>query len=105
MCPPDTSRRPSDRKVCPEQNTQVGTGAAVKAFVLGFQTYGSPTLPQLSTLPSCIRCRCTATMGQVNGALHLPVAAAPVTANDGPGPLSTHSVPSLESTCTNLPAT
>src|SRR5947199_4509786 len=52
MCPPGTSRRPPGRKLGPAQNINEGLGTGVEVPVTGCQTCGSPSWPQLRTVPA-----------------------------------------------------
>src|SRR5690349_1178986 len=85
LCPPDTSRRPSARNVCPEQNSMVSAWMALNWPEAGSHRRGiepwvpatppSSYLPHPSTLPVGSRWMWRGTMGQGTSGPHLPVVA------------------------------
>src|SRR5512145_1378348 len=75
--PPDTSNRPSGRKLCPLQNVISEIGRAVNRPVAGSHTCGIALVPpKLNTRPSINRCRWTCTIGAGSTADHWPTSAA-----------------------------
>src|SRR5439155_21122568 len=58
------------------QNNSEGLGTTLKYPVAGFHTRGSPTCPQLSTLPLGSKCSWSCTIGDGNTGDHWPTSAA-----------------------------
>src|SRR5262245_60148022 len=79
MCPPAKKTRPSGRSACPEQNSQVGLGTALKEPDAGSQTCGFPFRPTARTFPLGSRITCTPTIGHDAGAVQVPLSAADAT--------------------------
>jgi hypothetical protein len=70
LFPPEASIRPSGRRECPEQKITDGVVMDEKLPSTGFHTVGVPDNPKESTFPVGSTLKCTATLGQVKGALH-----------------------------------